>query len=122
MKTSRKITISSVLFAAIALPTIAIAGGPGQLPRRRLRRHRRPAVLFTARRGQSLARDFRSLLSAMALTGSCGVIVASRTSLRRKHYTHIQTKGRRKSSSKIHCEASADPPRVSLGFFRTRIQ
>ena len=32
MKTSRKITISSVLFAAIALPTIAIAGGPGQLP------------------------------------------------------------------------------------------
>ena len=29
MKTSRKIAISSVLFAAIALPTIAVAAGPG---------------------------------------------------------------------------------------------
>ena len=51
MKTSRKITISSVLFAAIALPTIAIAGGPGQLPPRRLRRHRRPAWYCSRRAG-----------------------------------------------------------------------
>ena len=29
MKTSRRITISAVLFAAMVLPTIAIAGGPG---------------------------------------------------------------------------------------------
>jgi hypothetical protein len=32
MKISRTIAISGVLFAAIALPTIATAGGPGQYP------------------------------------------------------------------------------------------
>jgi hypothetical protein len=32
MKTSKMITISAVLFAAIVLPTIANAGGPGQSP------------------------------------------------------------------------------------------
>ena len=32
MKTLRRITISAALFAAMALPTIANAGGPGQPP------------------------------------------------------------------------------------------
>jgi hypothetical protein len=32
MKTSKMITISAVLFAAIVVPTIANAGGPGQGP------------------------------------------------------------------------------------------
>jgi hypothetical protein len=30
MKTSKRITISAALFAAILLPSVAIAGGPGQ--------------------------------------------------------------------------------------------
>ena len=58
------------------------------IPHHRLRRHRRPVpvVLLTAHQVQLLARDFRSSPSVMALTGSFGVIVASRTSLRRKHH------------------------------------
>jgi hypothetical protein len=32
MMKTRRITISAVLFAAMVLPTIAIAGGPGQSP------------------------------------------------------------------------------------------
>ena len=81
MKVLRTITTSAVLFAAIALPTIALAGLPAPPPPPPLPTHGAPGPIAGA--------GLRSSRSAMGLIGLCAVIVESLKSRRYRRTTAL---------------------------------